>query len=177
MSTENRPEFSSVVLIENLETGQIRRDLRADEAARTALAGRYGILSIETLSAAVTLRRLPASPLVRVEGRLMADVTQSCVVSLAPVADHIDVNFSETFSPVEYQPRDEIEEDEIIDSFDDGGIDIGELIAQHLSLSLDPYPRVESIELPDEPSGQPGCPGDEKQRPLADLGEKLRKRH
>lgn len=177
MSTESRPEFSNIVSVEDLATGQVRRQLRAEDAERAALTGRFGILSVEALSATVALRRLPASSLVRIEGRLTAAVTQSCIRTLAPVADHIDVSFSEIFSPADYQPRDEIEEDEIVDSFDDDGIDIGEIVAQHLALSLEAYPRAEGVDLPDQPPGPPDSQEDEKQRPLAGLGEILRKRH
>lgn len=178
MSIESRPEFSDIVAVEGLEKGPVRKDLAASEAECTALAGRFGLLSIVSLSAAVTLRRLPASPLVRVEGRLKADIAQRCILSLEPVADHIDVSFSEVFCPVDYQPRDELEADEIVDSFDDGGIDIGELVAQNLSLSLDPYPRAPGVEPPADLAAQSGRAGDEeKQRPLAGLGEMLRKRN
>lgn len=177
MPSDNQPEFSNVVAADELEKGPVTRRLHANDAERAALAGRFDLVSIGSLSAEVTLRRLPASPLVRVEGRLTADVMQRCILSQEPVADRIDTHFSEVFSPAGYQPRDDIEEDEIIDSFDDDGIDVGELVAQHLSLSLDPYPRAEGVELPADLTGRSGPPGDGKQRPLAGLDELLRKRH
>lgn len=177
MSTADRLEFSRAVSIEDVEAGTVERRLEANDAERAALADRFDLLSIDSLSATATLRRLPASPLVRVEGQLTADVGQRCIVSLAPVSDHIDINFSEIFSPAGYQPRGEMEEDEIVDSFDDGGIDIGELVAQHLSLFLNPYPRAEGVELPGDGAGEPGSPADEERRPLAGLGELLRKQH
>ena len=177
MSTTERPEFSFIVPIEDLAGGAVNRRLKANETERSALAARFDILSVDSLSAAVTLNRLPASRLIRVEGRLVADVKQPCIVSFKPVADHIDAVFSEVFSPVGYQPRDEMEEDEIVDSFDDDGIDIGELVAQHLSLSLNPYPRAEGVELPGDLRDRPAPPDDRKPGPLAGLNELLRKRH
>ncbi len=177
MSTTSQPEFSEIVAVADLERGPVRRKLLATDAERAALAARFGVLSVDSLSAEVTLRRRPASPLVRVEGRLVADVMQCCIVSGEPVASRVEASFSELFCPVDYEPRDEIEEDEIVDSFTEDGIDIGELVAQHLSLSLDPYPRAAGAELPADLVSPPDQSGLGKQRPLAALGEMLRKRH
>ena len=80
--------------------------------------------------------------LIGASGRLTADVVQSCVVTMAPVAGDIDEKIEEVFAPEGYEPGAQEEDDDQPESFDGQEIDVGELAAQLLSLSLDPYPRA-----------------------------------
>lgn len=81
----------------------------------------------------------------RVEGRLTADLVQSCVVTLDPVAQQIDQAVAREYVPEEdYRPPAEIDLDpDAEDDPDPFGnvIDPGLLAIESLALALDPYPR------------------------------------
>jgi len=171
-------EFSRLVTLDEIaESDGVERSIEAREDERRALAVRFDLLSLDSLAASVTLRRLPGGPVVRVDGRIVADVEQRCVVSLEPVADHIEEEFTELFAPEGYEPPEEMEEEELPEAFDAGGIDIGELVAQHLSLSLNPYPRAPGVEMPAGHMESREAGATEPRRPFAGLDEMLKKRH
>jgi len=149
-------EFSRIVPVDRLEQGEVDEAIAAREAERQALAQRFGLLALDSLSAQVSLRRIGHGPAVRVEGRLTAEVTQSCVVSLEPVASHIEENFSLLFAPegrsgatAALEGGHDIEAEEWPEPIIEGRIDIGEAVAQQLALALDPYPRRAGVRLED----------------------------
>ena len=80
-------------------------------------------------------------------GRLRAAVTQSCVATGAPVEAVIDEPFRVLFSPL--PPADggeeeiELSEKDLDIVFYEGAaVDVGEAVAETLSLALDPWPRA-----------------------------------
>lgn len=118
----------------------------AEDGERAALARRFAILAIDRLEAEVRLEPVPHTPLIRLDARLQAVVRQACVVTLAPVIQHIDESFSLLFGPAEGEVGGTIDIDpddpDIPEPFEEGRIDVGEALAQQLSLCLDPYPRA-----------------------------------
>lgn len=175
MTQQPAPEFSRPVRVEELESGdEIGREIEADESERAALATRLGLVQMNSLSAEVTLRRLPGGVLIGASGRLTADVVQSCVVTMAPVSGHIDENFEELFAPEGYEPGEHEEDGDVPEIFDGHEIDIGELAAQLLSLSLDPYPRAPDAAAPPQAGGKATV--SERRRPFEGLAEMLKKR-
>lgn len=142
-------EFSRIVDVEGLGEDELERRIEADERERKALARRFGLVSLEGLKATVRVQRLSGGA-VRVRGDLEADVVQSCVVTLEPVAAHIAESFSVTFASepeadlgaeVDLSPEGE----DLPEPLAGGALDIGEAVAQHLALSLDPYPRAPGV--------------------------------
>ena len=116
---------------------------RSDDE-RAAIAKRLGLASLDRIEAHVTLER--SGETVRAEGRLMAALDQSCVITGDPVAAHVDEAFAILFTPepTEATPDDEIElgsSDCDVVFYDGAQIDLGGAIADTLALSLDPYPR------------------------------------
>lgn len=85
----------------------------------------------------------------RVEGRLTAELVQSCVVTLAPVVQTIDEAVARNYVPEEdWQLPAEIDLDpEAEDDPDPFGatIDPGHLAIESLALVLDPYPRAKGV--------------------------------
>ncbi len=142
------PEFSRTVRIDTLGEAPRTMEIAADEPERAALAERFDLVAIERLSAELSLSRKGEA--VAASGTLRAAVTQSCVVTDGPVPAEIDESFAIEFRP---QPRagaeEEIElgEEEMDIVFYDGAmIDVGEAVAETLSLALDPYPRSPEAE-------------------------------
>ena len=174
MRTGAVSEFRRAIGLDEIEDGGVHRTIEAGAEEREALARRFDLLAIDALSASVRVRRMSGGPLVRVEGRLTADVVQRCVVTLAPLPVHIEEDFAGTFGPDGYRAPDGGDDTEVPEVFDDGGIDLGEFAAQYLSLSLDPYPRAPDADVI-QPPGTDEDTGDQR-RPFATLGELMQRR-
>lgn len=138
------PEFSRPVRVDRIPASGIVREIAAREGERRALAERFGILSIESLSARVALRRTGEDD-VAVTARFAARVVQECVVTLDPVASDIDEEVALLFRPVGPEALDRktvvIPPDEDFEPFAGESLDIGEAVAVELALCLDPFPR------------------------------------
>lgn len=136
------PEFSRPIRLDTIGETARAIAIEADGEERTALARRFGLIALGRLDAEGAIRR--DGETMFVEGRLHADVTQSCVASGEPVKATIDAPFSLRFAPEASDQPDEIElqaEDCDTLSYAGGAIDLGEAVAETLALSLDPYPR------------------------------------
>ena len=116
--------------------------ITADVAERTALAKRFGLVSINSLDADLTL--VPEGKTVNVRGRLRAAVVQSCAVSGEDLPVTIDEAVVLRFIPagLTSQPDEEIELDaDDCDEIEMDGtqFDLGEAVAQSLALAIDPF--------------------------------------
>ncbi len=143
------PEFSRAVGIDTLQAAPREIAIEADEQERAALARRFGLITVDSLSAEVELSRDGGTAAAR--GTLSAAVTQSCVATAEPVPAILEESFEITFRPLPdaAMGEEEVElgEDELDVIFYEGGtIDIGETVAETLFLSLDPYPRAPQAE-------------------------------
>jgi uncharacterized metal-binding protein YceD (DUF177 family) len=139
------PEFSRPLRIDTIGADGRSVHLKADAAERAALARRFDLPAIDRLEADVTLSRSGA--LVFAKGRLGADVTQSCVATGEPLAAAIDEPFEIVFSPAPTPSRSDEEIELSVSECDTvfysgSSIDVGEAVAETLSLSLDPWPRA-----------------------------------
>jgi len=135
--------FAHHLRLDQIRDGE-RLDLVADEEERTAICRRLSLGSLARLEAHATLTR--TDNIIRAEGRLVAALDQSCVVTGDPVAAHVDEAFQLVFVPEPNSdfPDDEVElgESDCDTVFYDGAIiDLGTAIADTLALSLNPYPR------------------------------------
>ncbi len=136
-------DFAHRLELNQIRDGQ-RIELVAVEAERRRIADRLALSSLDRLEAHATLER--NGPIVRARGRLRASLDQSCAVTGAPVAAHVDEPFDLMFVP-EPEPSGGEEEVELGEAdcdvvFHDGSaIDLGGAIADTLALGLDPYPR------------------------------------
>ncbi len=176
MTQRIAPEFTRPVAVDQLRDHGAEFTVEANLAERSALAGRFGILAIDALSA--TMRVEPIGrDMVRVAGHLKARVHQACVVTLADVAQTIDQEFKRHYSPKAEEEDEsgeievEYESEEPPDPLIGGVIDIGEVVAEELALALDPYPRAPGAVF-EEPTEQEG---ETKSNPFAAL-EKLKKK-
>lgn len=146
-------EFSRPIALDRISTTQHREEISATGKERAALAERFGLLSLDSLTASFTLKRARRD-LVRVKGRVSADLVQACVVTLDPVPARIDerfeVDFVEGAQPVVADLDLDVEGAEAPEPALDGWIDLGELAAEQLGLAIDPYPRKLDAALPAE---------------------------
>lgn len=138
-------EFSRRIAVASAEIDGLTFESIANADERSALARRFQLEAMERLSVTARLAVM-ADDRIRARVTFEADVVQSCVVTLEPVATTI----TETFS-VDFAVADAVDTvEEIVFEFEDedppeavvdGHIDLGEVVAQHLSTVIDPYPR------------------------------------
>jgi uncharacterized metal-binding protein YceD (DUF177 family) len=136
------PEFSRLVALSRLGREPFRQDIEATPEERDKLAGRFGLLGLDRLAGAVALSRRGEEAIL-LEATFEAEFTQECVVTLEPVAGRVTERFVLLYGPPEAAP-DAIEEngeDPAFEPLTDGLIDIGEAVAQELSLVLPEFPR------------------------------------
>ncbi len=162
MSENLKPEFSRIVKVHELTAKKTTHDIDATAAERAALADRFDLVSIEKLIAKLTLS-VAGNGEVTVRGPLHAEITQRCVVSLEPVPETVDDEIEVLYSPHVSEDNlpstaDDLEglsEEELMALLDqpepltDGEIDLGEVAAQFLAISMDPYPRKEGVDIDD----------------------------
>lgn len=144
-------EFSRRIEVDKITGAAWMDSFSATEKECAALAKRFGIESLANLKATVTLQRVSDDKIIMAEGRFDVDVVQRCVVSLEPVKSHIAAEFTETYTEnnLRFLPGAEIAvspaDEESPEPIENGIIDMGEMIAQQLSLELDPYPRSPKV--------------------------------
>lgn len=172
------PELSRPVRVETLGEAPRELSVEADASERAALARRFDLVAIHVLEANIILVRKNEEA--RAQGRLRAKVVQSCVASGEPVEAELDEPFELVFRPQPESARPD-EEIELSDSemdvvfYDGASIDVGEAVAETLSLSLDPYPRAP---LAEERLKAAGVKSEDEAGPfgaLAALRDKLKK--
>lgn len=144
----SRNEFSHAVTVAPWPEGGIAVDLAAGPAERAALAARFGLLEITALAGRGRLERAPDGREIRFRGRLEAEVVQSCVVSLEPVATAVAEAVERRFwlgpDPVPEPDVDDADADAVeLEPLAGDTIDLGEVIAEELLLALPPYPRAD----------------------------------
>jgi hypothetical protein len=157
------PEFSRLLKIEpQMGAGEDGRafsfEATAEECA--ALADRFSLISIEGLKVEGRIDVYARGREARLVARLFANVTQACVVSLAPVPAHLEEDFTRNFdraavSEVPAGPAVNFDSlaDDPPDPLPERGIDVGEVAAEQLGLALEPYPRAAGA-LPVGESGE-----------------------
>jgi uncharacterized metal-binding protein YceD (DUF177 family) len=166
-------EFSRPLALDRVSATQHREEIAATDKERAALAERFGLLSLDRLEASFTLKRV-RKDLVRVKGRLAAELAQACVVTLDPLPARIDerfeVDFLEGAQPAVTDLELDVEGAEAPEPAPDGWVDLGELAAEQLGLAIDPYPRRPDATLPAEWTSEGADePAAERPNPFAAL--------
>ena len=134
------PEFSRLVRLDDIRKAIVASTVTTSAVERDALAQRLQVTEITTLEAAVKVLRL-SSGVFQVAGRFEAEIT-----FIGEQADEaLDFTVSEVFEEVFATQAgwDRLKETSLDDEVDAelltvDQIDIGEVVAQSLSLALDP---------------------------------------
>ena len=134
------PELSIPVELEELADGPRKYEFSADPEECVALTERFGLLALNSLSARTTLEWVEPNTVLRMTGRFLASVTQKCVITLNPFDAEIDEEISLLFACDVSEASDILDPGEA-EPLEGNVLDIGNIVAEELSLSLDPYPR------------------------------------
>jgi uncharacterized metal-binding protein YceD (DUF177 family) len=133
------------VTVTDLPANGAEFELIPDESERATLALQAGVLAVPSLVARVNVRpegRTGAA----VDGTLEATVRQTCVVSLEPfdndIEERISLRFDATRNSIADSPQvAEVGVEDPPEPLVDGKLDLASVVAEFLTLSVDPYPR------------------------------------
>ena len=140
-------EFSRPVSITRLGADPMVYELTASAAERAALARRFDIVALDQLAATVRLERRGRDIVLSAD--LAADVVQTCGVTLEPFASQVTDSGTVLYRR-QAPPGDLAVEDEDYELLDGDTIDIGEAVAQQISLALPAFPRAPGAIIPAE---------------------------
>lgn len=165
-------EFSRILVLEDARGPRVRFAIEASPTECAALARRFDLRQLERLTGEG--EAVPeAGGRWRLRGALSAAVVQTCVITLEPVASEITDQFEIEFAPPDRTaPANELDlvGDDAEPVPTDGRLDVGEIVAQQLSLALDPFPRK-----PGAVWGDGGSAEDAHRRPFAGLSARIAK--
>ena len=178
---QQKSEIERIVDLDRMGPGGTALEIAASEGERTALAKRFGFLGLPSFSARTTVDGRPGGQIV-VEGRLRGRIVQACILTLDPVAQELDETFRVVFKRDLVDDKDPESGDTVISAQTDAPeplqgnlLDVGEIVAEQLSLAADPYPRKPGVNLEDvmpKPAVRRGGrppPKDPKRHPFAGL--------
>ena len=152
--SEDAPLLDAGVRLDSLPVAGRSLKVAATDDQKAVIAERLGILSVEALAAELKVRPLRGG--IEVSGRLVADVTQACVVTFEPVPEHIEEALFRLFlqGPADDQPPApnaevyvDLEGEDLPDHFDGPEADLSEWLIETVALALDPYPRKDGAEI------------------------------
>ena len=142
----------------------------ATEEERAALAKQADALEVPKFAARIILKKISPSRF-DVTYHLVADVVQACVVTLEPLAAHIEKDFTRElhYAPALHRPTGkEIViapvEDDLPEEIDSPQYDLAGPLMEEFLLAIDPYPRGPGVAF-EAPEGM----GDKPESPFAAL--------
>ncbi len=143
-------EFSRPIDVTTVGKNGRQFNFQATEAEKTALAFRFDILEIIRLNANADI-----TPAKKGQYKLMVSynvkLNQACSISLETVTDDVSGNFTVILQHPPREPNKQSQKEDLEVDFDyeesdfeyinSNLVDVGELIAQYISLEINPYPR------------------------------------
>ena len=171
--------LSRLIDVHVLPSSGFKLKIEADQMQREALAGEVDILSIESFTAELLFKRWRKDG-VSLKGRIHANVTQQCVITLEPVHSEIVDDFERIFLPegsklakpkinTEGEMILDPEGQDIPDLFAGKTLDAWAILIEHLQLALDPFPRAPGATLEGIGDIEQDEGGDEVASPFAAL--------
>lgn len=146
-------DLSMSVVVDDLQTEARRYSLVASASDRAELIQRFKILALDLLEADVDVRVTAKPDTIWISGTIKASLTQQCIVTLGEVPETIDEHFE--LMLVSPEIAEQYDEDELYadpdaadyDAFEGEVLPLGEIVAQTLSVMMDPYPRRPGAEI------------------------------
>ena len=138
--------LSTVIDVDSLPfSGPQICKIDCDDSEWTALAARFGFAAVARLSARLKVKRAGPGHW-NVTGKLQAEVTQLCGVTGESVPESVDFTIEERYCRASEEGTDIVVSLDGFEPLVDGAIDLGEVVAQTLAISVNPWPR--SVDAP-----------------------------
>ncbi len=148
-------EFSRLFNLGLIKKNRKHVSLEATKMECQLLARRFSIPGIISIKAECYLSRLTNKEKgdFLLEADLSAKINQNCVLTLEEIEENIRENFKIIFKDNTkediiddmHQVEFELDEDDIV-YVEDMEVDLGEYIAEYLSLSINPYPKKDNVD-------------------------------
>ncbi len=149
--------FSYFVKVGHVSANPVTVQLSADEKECAALAKHWEVEDVKSVSGELQIARWKRDG-VRLKGKVRAEIVQACVVTLEPVDNVLEEEVNQVFLPegsklIRHQFDDngemvlDPEGDDIPETFVGDSIDVGAVVTEFLTLSIDPYPRKPDVEF------------------------------
>ena len=156
-------EWSHFFDIEDLQDdGVTKVTIEASEEELQDMARRLNVQSIQSAKADLTLHQEKGGNTIHVKGQFESKLTQNCVVTLEDfetvLSEPVEGWFADKETAVSFAAakRDKeaaasrgevemMEESEDPEPIIEGVIDLGELVTQHISLAIPPYPHKKGV--------------------------------
>ena len=154
--------FRRTVSVSKIGDAGLKQTITARPEELQAIARYLELAGVKALKGEIALERWHGKG-VQVTGSLVADVVQTCVVTLDPVDAHIEANFERQFLPPQkLKAAVKDEPDVFVDPTADDPpeplgheIDLGEILIEELALNLDPYPRKAGVAYQGDANAEP----------------------
>lgn len=158
-------------------------ELQAGKDEREHLTQLFGLLELRHLHAALTLSPWSNGGAI-VSGTVDADFSQQCVASLEPIDLQVEFAISRRFLPDAAKPtfNTVYEDGELIldpegedepDICSDDTLDLWAVVLEEFDLQIEPFPRKAGFLLTESPESVIESEKIDKQRPFADLKERI----
>lgn len=138
------PEFSRRFALADIGAVPRRVSLSASASECAALARRFGLVSLQALSAEAELTAVNGA--VEARGTISARLTQTCVATAQPLTTDLAESFRIRFEAPDADAAEgefELSADDCdVMTHDGQAIDLGEAVAQTLALAIEPFPRA-----------------------------------
>jgi uncharacterized metal-binding protein YceD (DUF177 family) len=140
--SQKGPEFSRRIPLIRIGSEPFRQHIEATADERQKLSARFDLLALDRLVAEVEVQRKEGRTIL-LEAHFVADFEQACAVTLEPVRGMVADRFSLIYGP----DRDEGPEltlcgdEPAFEPLTGDAVDVGEAVAQELSLALPDFPR------------------------------------
>jgi hypothetical protein len=165
------PEFSRPLDVTRVPPQGSTEKISAEAQECADLARRFGLPALYGLEAELEVSRWRGEGL-KIKGRFIADIDEVCVVSLDIFRSQLADDFENYFLPAGNSAGAALIEEGDAEPFENGIIDMGEVVAESVALALDPYPRKPGVTFADvienEHASGPGKA--EERHPFAGLG-------
>ena len=159
MTPQSAGPLSRPVSVERLSPEGLEETVVATPEECAALAKDFKLPAIHSLAGEYRIKGSAKG--IHVEGRVIAKVAQTCVVTLDPfdteIEEEVEVDFAEP-SGMPAEPPTEMHEYEPPDEIVNGHVDLGALTAEFLALGLDPYPRKPGVDFDYKGDDKPDSP-------------------
>lgn len=121
------------------------------------IAQEFGLVALQVLKSELEVQ--PWRSGLRVRGKIIAEVVQSCTITLEPVTQSIDELLDRVFLPeseIEAPPTDsegaiilDADKDDTPEVLIGPMFNLGQIVLEQLALEIDPYPKAPGAELGD----------------------------
>lgn len=137
-------EFSRFVKVSEVPRIGASFELTPKPLELQAICKRLELLGLSKFIVHANLKALPGEAVYALTGKIEAEFIQACSLTDTPIAGILFEDFSYLFS--KKTTGDETSDDPP-EPLEAGGIDIGEVAVQHLSLALPAFPRLGAVAL------------------------------